>query len=81
LLLSAEADVLNNRATQIAQFGENSEWARAQKNFIDACDIYQLLKDNDRLLATRANFVAQSLDRSDRQNLRASDSSLRSLLK
>jgi TIR domain/Calcineurin-like phosphoesterase len=81
MLLSAEADVLNNRATQIAQFGENSEWARAQKNFIDACDIYQLLKDNDRLLATRANFVAQSLDRSDRQNLRASDSSLRSLLK
>jgi len=77
----AEADVLNNRATQIAQFGEPTGWPDAQKSFMAACKIYEQLGDGERLLAARANFVAQSLDRFDRQNIITSEEELRPLLK
>jgi hypothetical protein len=76
----AEVDVLNNRATQIAQFGEDTEWSKAQKSFPQIYEIYERLKDNDRLLGARANFVAQSLDRLERQKAKATEKELRPLL-
>jgi hypothetical protein len=76
----AEADLLNNWATQVAQFGDDSEWTKAQKSFPRIYDIYQTLRDNDRLIGARANFVAQSLDRFDRRQVKASEKQLRSLL-
>lgn len=79
-LARAEADLLNNWATQVAQFGNDSEWTEAQKSFSQIYDIYQSLGDNDRLIGARANWVAQSLDRFDREQLKASEKHLRSLL-
>jgi predicted phosphohydrolase len=74
-----EADVLNNNATQIAQFGEDAEWTEAQKSFTQIYDIYTRLKDNDRLLGARANFVAHSLDRLEKQTAKAPEKKLRAL--
>jgi len=80
LLRGLEADILNNRATQIAVFGQESEWPQAQGNFEAAAETYRLLGDNQKLLACRANFVAHSLDRFDRLGIKAPEASLEVLL-
>jgi len=80
MVARAEADLLNNTATQIAQFGTSSEWPKAEKSFAQTYDIYRRLNDSDRLLGARANQVAHSLDHFERQKIKPSEEQLRSLL-
>jgi hypothetical protein len=80
MIARAEADLLNNTATQIAQFGSSSEWTKAEKSFAQTYDIYRRLKDTDRLLGARANQVAHSLDHLERQKTKPSEEQLRSLI-
>jgi nucleoside phosphorylase len=61
-----QADILNNRATQLAQFGQESDWPSAQKDFEKAADLYRSQNEPERLVGTVSNFVAQSIDRWDR---------------
>ena len=45
--------------------------ADAQEDFEKSRRTYQMLHENERFLVTRANFVAQSLDRFDRLGAKA----------
>lgn len=57
-----EADIRNDRATQLAVYGDAADWIDAQSEIEHAAAIYQSLCLTGELLATRANFVSHSLD-------------------
>ena len=60
--LQVKAQVLNNRATQIAIFGDESQWTEADASLKAAVGIFALLKNTEGILRSRLNFVALSLD-------------------
>lgn len=57
-----KADILNDRATQLAVYGERSDWAEVQADIAEAAATYRKLGLNGKLLASQANFVSHWLD-------------------
>lgn len=64
--LLRQAELRNNRATQVAVYGSDDEWPVAEEDFAEAADLYRLVGDDERLIATVANAVSHTLDRFDR---------------
>ncbi|MBZ5689854.1 MAG: TIR domain-containing protein [Acidobacteriia bacterium] len=60
-----EADVLHNRGTQAAVFGDEAEWTEAQNDFKTAAAKYKNRGNHVGVAGCWADFVAHSLDRSD----------------
>jgi len=78
--LRSKAELHNNRATQIAVYGTDAEWPVAEEDFATASDIYRLVGDDGRLIATSANAVAHTLDRFDRIGKKPTPEELAALL-
>jgi len=67
MLLDLKARILNNRATQVAVFGDEAAWCEVESNVSAAFKIYAELKDNEGMILSRLNFIALSLDRDTTQ--------------
>lgn len=63
LLDSLQADILHNRATQAAVFGDDAEWSKAQMDFKTAAAQYEKAGNHDGFLTCQCALVAHSLDR------------------
>ena len=62
-LLMMKADILNNRATQIAVYGNDIEWEKVQDDFNQIFDLYKKMNNNRKLVGALSNYVAHSIDR------------------
>jgi nucleoside phosphorylase len=61
-LKELKADVLNNRGTQIACYGDRKEWSEVETDINEAAKIFKELEDEQRFLACRANLMGLTID-------------------
>lgn len=79
--LRMQAELRNNRGTQIAVYGSEEEWPTAEEDFAAAAELYRLVSDDERLTSASANAVAHTLDHFDRLGRKATAEELSELLR
>jgi hypothetical protein len=63
-LLTLKADILNNRATQIAVYGTFEDWKRVREDFKLIFSLYNQTGDDQRLIGAVSNYAAHLIDKS-----------------
>jgi len=64
-LKGLKANILNNRATQIAVFGRVEDWENVQKDFELIISLFADMDDKQRTIGAFSNYVALTIDRFD----------------
>lgn len=66
-LLLMKADILNNRATQMAVYGKDTTWEKVRGDFNQVFILYEQINNPRRLIGALSNYVAHTIDRLEKK--------------